>query len=58
MADVKQILDAVDTALGYVKALADTPGVNALPYVSTISSVIGVEIETQAEQSAEKEDAA
>ncbi len=40
--DIKGLLDAVNTALGVIKGLADTPGVNLIPYVSTVSSVIGV----------------
>lgn len=39
---LQQILDAVDNALTVVKTIADTPGVNLIPYVSTISSFIGV----------------
>lgn len=40
--DIKGILDAVSTALGVIKGIADTPGVNLIPYVSTVSSAIGV----------------
>lgn len=36
------VLDAVGTALGALKSAADLPGVNLIPYVGTISSVIGV----------------
>lgn len=39
---IQSVLDAVGTALGVIKSLADTPGVNLLPYVNTVSSVIGV----------------
>lgn len=39
---MQSVLDAVGTALGVIKSLADTPGVNLLPYVNTVSSVIGV----------------
>lgn len=42
MADIKGILSAVGTALGVIKSLADTPGVNLIPYVSTVSSAISV----------------
>lgn len=41
MTDIKQILEAVDSAMTTIKSIADTPGVNLLPYVSTLSSVIG-----------------
>jgi hypothetical protein len=40
--DIKGLLDAVGTALGVIKSAADLPGVNLIPYVSTVSSVIGV----------------
>lgn len=42
MATLDNVLDAVGTALGVIKSLADTPGVNLLPYVSTVSSAISV----------------
>ncbi len=42
MADLESILDAVNTALGAIKSAADLPGVNLIPYVSTISSFIGL----------------
>jgi len=41
MATITEILDAIDTAMGVVKSIADTPGVNLVPYVSTLSGVIG-----------------
>lgn len=41
MSDLKSVLDAIDTAMGVVKTVADLPGVNLVPYVSTISSAIG-----------------
>ena len=40
MADLKQVLDAVSTALGVIKTVAETPGVNMIPYATTISSAI------------------
>lgn len=40
MADLKQVLDAVNTALGVIKTVAETPGVNMIPYATTISSAI------------------
>lgn len=36
------LLNAVSTALGVVKSIAATPGVNLLPYVSTIESTANV----------------
>jgi hypothetical protein len=41
MPSLTQVLDAVDAALGVLKSLADTPGINMLPYVSTVSAAIG-----------------
>lgn len=42
MADLKSVLDAVGTALGVIKTLADTPGVNLIPFVNTVSSAVSV----------------
>lgn len=42
MTDITSVLSAVNTALGVIKGLADAPGVNLLPYVSTVSSFVGV----------------
>lgn len=36
------VLSAVGTALGAIKTATDLPGVNLIPYVSTVSSVISV----------------
>ena len=41
MTDLSKILDAIDTAMGVIKTIADTPGVSLIPYVSTLSGVIG-----------------
>jgi hypothetical protein len=41
MATISDILEAIDKAMGVVKTIADTPGVNLIPYVSTLSGVIG-----------------
>ncbi len=41
MADLKSVLEAIDKAMGVVKTIADTPGINLVPYVSTLSGVIG-----------------
>ena len=38
---IKDILEAIDTAMSVVKTVADTPGINLIPYVSTLSGVIG-----------------
>lgn len=40
--NLNSILDAVGTALGTIKTAADLPGINLIPYVSTVSSVISV----------------
>jgi len=36
-----QVLDAVNSAMTVLRTIANTPGVNALPYVSTISAALG-----------------
>lgn len=41
MADLRAILEAIDKAALVTKSIAETPGINALPYVGTLSSVIG-----------------
>lgn len=41
MTDIKAILEAVDGAMTTIKSIADTPGINLIPYVGTLSSVIG-----------------
>jgi hypothetical protein len=41
MADIKTILEAVDSVMVKIKTVADMPGVSLIPYVSTASSVIG-----------------
>lgn len=41
MSSIKAILEAVDKAMVVVKGIADTPGINMIPYVSTLSTVIG-----------------
>lgn len=42
MADLKSLLDAVTTALNVVQTAGNLPGVNLIPYVSTIASAAGV----------------
>lgn len=39
--DIKSVLAAIDTAMQVVKNVAETPGINMLPYVSTLAGVIG-----------------
>lgn len=41
MTDLAKVLDAIDTAMGVIKTVADTPGISLIPYVSTLSGVIG-----------------
>ena|SRR6478672_10196116 len=36
------LLSALDTALGAIKTATDLPGVNLIPYVSTVSSVVSL----------------
>ncbi len=40
-ADVIKILDAVSNAAGVLKTVAETPGVNMIPYATTVSTAIG-----------------
>lgn len=40
MADLNSVLDAVSSALRVIKTVADTPGLNIIPYVATASSAI------------------
>ena len=40
MPNFQSILDAVEAALNVIKTVAETPGVNALPYVSTVASAV------------------
>lgn len=40
--DWRKLLDSVNTALTVIKTVADTPGVNVLPYAALVSSAIGV----------------
>ena len=39
--DIKEVLGIVSTSLGVINKLGSTPGVNLIPYVSTVSSVAG-----------------
>jgi hypothetical protein len=40
--DLQKLLTAVNAGLTVVKQVAELPGVNVLPYASTLSSAIGV----------------
>jgi hypothetical protein len=40
MSDLAKVLDAVSSALTVIKTVADTPGINIIPYAATISSAI------------------
>lgn len=41
MASISEILATMDRVMTGIKSVADTPGINMLPYVSTISGIIG-----------------
>lgn len=41
MADFKSLLTAVTTALGAISTAGNLPGVNLIPYVSTVASAAG-----------------
>jgi hypothetical protein len=38
--DFKALLNAFDNVAGVIKTIADTPGVNLIPYASTVSSAV------------------
>lgn len=40
MSNLQNILSTLNTALGVLKTVTETPGINALPYVNTISSAL------------------
>ena len=40
MTDITQVLEAVNSALNVIKQVANTPGISAIPYVSTVSAAI------------------
>jgi hypothetical protein len=42
MSAFKSLLDAVTTALGVIKTAGNLPGINLIPYVSTVANVAGV----------------
>lgn len=42
MADLSSLLSAVTTALGVIQTAGNLPGVNLIPYVSTVASAAGV----------------
>lgn len=39
--DLKEVLGIVSTSLGVINKLGNTPGVNLIPYVSTVASAAG-----------------
>lgn len=39
--DFKSLLDTFANVAGVIKSVAETPGINLLPYVSTVSNAIG-----------------
>ena len=41
MASISDILEAMDKIMVGIKSVADTPGINLIPYVSTVSGIIG-----------------
>lgn len=41
MADWKQAFEAVNMALGVISAAGNTPGINLIPYVSTVAVAAG-----------------
>lgn len=41
MADIKQALEMMDKVMLGLKSVADLPGVSVIPYVSTLSGIIG-----------------
>lgn len=41
MASISEILATMDKIMTGIKSVADTPGINMIPYVSTISGIIG-----------------
>lgn len=40
MTDLTQVLSAIDGAMTVIKTVAETPGVNMIPYAATVSSAI------------------
>lgn len=42
LTQLQSLLAAVEAGLTVIKTVADLPGVSALPYVSTLSSALGV----------------
>ena len=39
--DIKALVEAFNSVASVVKTVADTPGVNMIPYATTVSSAIG-----------------
>ncbi len=40
MTDLSQVLTAINSALSVINTVANTPGINIIPYAATISSAI------------------
>lgn len=41
MASISDVLETMDRVMLGIKAVADTPGISLIPYVSTVSGIIG-----------------
>lgn len=41
MADWKQAFEVINTALGVINTAGNTPGINLIPYVGTVSAAAG-----------------
>lgn len=39
--DIKQLVETFNSVASVIKTVADTPGVNMIPYATTVSSAIG-----------------
>lgn len=39
--DIKNLVDTFNSVASVIKTVADTPGVNMIPYATTVSSAIG-----------------
>ncbi len=40
--NTQKIISTIDGVLSVIKTIADTPGINMLPYVNTVSGAIGL----------------
>lgn len=39
--EIKQLVDAFNSVANVIKTVAETPGVNMIPYASTVASAVG-----------------